>query len=133
MIAHGDDERGIEHAALVQIVERCLQKDPRERYQRADTSVTGQILKILSARPDAVLIGAAGTPAALPQKTLVERAYKGKVYQTHGVSNPDFLRVGGKDLEGTFLPAGPLLVVLGDARVAIDRSIAHRVIVRPGA
>jgi branched-chain amino acid transport system substrate-binding protein len=81
-----------------------------ERYQRADTSVTGQILKILSTKPDAVLIGAAGTPAALPQKTLVERGYKGKVYQTHGVSNPDFLRVGGKDVEGAILPAGPVLV-----------------------
>ncbi len=83
---------------------------PPERYNRSDTSVTGQILKILSARPDAVLVGASGTPAALPQKTLVERGFKGKVYQTHGVANPDFLRVGGKDVEGAILPAGPVLV-----------------------
>jgi branched-chain amino acid transport system substrate-binding protein len=81
-----------------------------ERYQRADTSVTGQVLKVLSLKPDAVLVGAAGTPAALPQKTLVERGYKGRIYQTHGVSNPDFLRVGGKDVEGAILPAGPVLV-----------------------
>eukprot|EP01036_Dinobryon_divergens_P059779 gene59779-79736_t len=52
----------------------------------------------------------AGTPAALPQKTLKERGYGGKMYQTHGVANADFLRVGGKDVEGTFLPAGPVLV-----------------------
>ncbi len=83
---------------------------PPERYNRADTSVTGQVLKLLAARPDAVLVGASGTPAALPQKTLVERGYKGKVYQTHGVANPDFLRVGGKDVEGAFLPAGPVVV-----------------------
>ncbi len=82
-----------------------------ERYNRTDTSVTGQVLKILSARPDAVLIGGSGTPAALPQKTLKERGYAGKFYQTHGVANNDFLRVGGKDVEGTFLPAGPVLVV----------------------
>ncbi len=82
-----------------------------ERYARNDTAVTGQVLKLMSARPDAVLVGAAGTPAALPQKTLKERGYAGTMYQTHGVANPDFLRVGGKDLEGTFLPAGPLLVV----------------------
>lgn len=81
-----------------------------ERYNRPDTSVTGQILKIMSARPDAVLVGASGTPAALPEKTLVERGYKGKVYQTHGVTNPDFLRVGGKDVEGAILPAGPVVV-----------------------
>jgi branched-chain amino acid transport system substrate-binding protein len=81
-----------------------------ERFARNDTSVTGQILKIMSANPDAVLIAGSGTPAALPQKTLKERGYKGKIYQTHGVANPDFLRVCGKDCEGTFLPAGPILV-----------------------
>jgi branched-chain amino acid transport system substrate-binding protein len=81
-----------------------------ERYQRTDTSVTGQTLKIMSANPDAVLIAGAGTPAALPQKTLKERGYKGQIYQTHGVANRDFLRVCGKDCEGTWLPAGPVLV-----------------------
>ena len=81
-----------------------------ERYSRNDTAVTGQVLKIMAARPDAVLVGGSGTPAALPQKTLKERGYAGKYYQTHGVANADFLRVGGKDVEGTFLPAGPVLV-----------------------
>ncbi len=81
-----------------------------ERYNRPDTSVTGQVLKIMSARPDAVLVGGSGTPAALPQKTLVERGYKGLVYHTHGVANPDFLRVGGKEVEGAFLAVGPVVV-----------------------
>ncbi|MCX7897542.1 MAG: ABC transporter substrate-binding protein [Rhodocyclaceae bacterium] len=81
-----------------------------ERYNRADTSVTGQVLKIIAAKPDAVLIAGSGTPAALPQKTLKEKGYKGLIYQTHGVANRDFLRVCGKDCEGTFLPAGPVLV-----------------------
>ena len=81
-----------------------------ERYARNDTSVTGQVLKIMSTKPDAVLVAGSGTPAALPQKTLKERGYAGKMYQTHGVANADFLRVGGKDVEGTFLPSGPVLV-----------------------
>ncbi len=81
-----------------------------ERYQRNDTSVTGQILKIISAKPDAVLVGSAGTPAVLPQKALKEKGYKGLIYQTHGVANNDFLRVGGKDVEGAFLPLGPMVV-----------------------
>jgi branched-chain amino acid transport system substrate-binding protein len=81
-----------------------------ERYTRTDTSVTGQVLKLMSAKPDAVLVAGSGTPAALPQKTLKERGFAGKFYQTHGVANADFLRVGGKDVEGTFLPAGPVLV-----------------------
>ncbi|QFP75194.1 ABC transporter substrate-binding protein [Deinococcus sp. AJ005] len=81
-----------------------------ERYGRSDTSVTGQVLKVLAAKPDAVLIGASGVPAVLPEKTLKDRGYTGKVYQTHGVANADFLRVGGKDVEGAILPAGPVLV-----------------------
>ncbi len=81
-----------------------------ERYNRTDTSVTGQVLKIVAAKPDAVLIAASGTPAVLPQRALKERGYAGKFYQTHGVANNDFLRVGGKDVEGTFLPSGPVLV-----------------------
>jgi branched-chain amino acid transport system substrate-binding protein len=81
-----------------------------ERYARTDTSVTGQVLKLMATKPDAILIAGSGTPAALPQKALKERGYTGKIYQTHGVANADFLRVGGKDVEGTYLPAGPVLV-----------------------
>jgi branched-chain amino acid transport system substrate-binding protein len=81
-----------------------------EKYNRSDPSVTGQVLKLIAANPDAILIGAAGTPGATPQKELIARGYKGKIYQTHGVGNPDFLRVVGKDGNGTLLPVGPMLV-----------------------
>jgi len=81
-----------------------------EKYNRNDASVTGQVLKLVSANPDAILIGASGTPGATPQKELVARRYKGKIYQTHGVANPDFLRVCGADCNGTLLPIGPMLV-----------------------
>ena len=89
---------------------RGLKVVASERYNRADSSVTGQALKLMAAKPDAILIAGSGTPAALPQKTLKERGYAGKIYQTHGVANNDFLRVCGKDCEGTLLPAGPVLV-----------------------
>src|SRR5947208_3078537 len=81
-----------------------------EKYNRNDTSVTGQVLKLLAAKPDAVLIAGSGTPAATPHKELIARGYKGKIYQTHGVANADFLRVVGADGNGAVLPAGPLLV-----------------------
>jgi branched-chain amino acid transport system substrate-binding protein len=81
-----------------------------EKYNRTDASVAGQVLKLVSAKPDAILIAAAGTPGATPQKELVARGYKGLIYQTHGVANPDFLRVVGKDGDGTILPIGPMLV-----------------------
>ncbi|MGI4846720.1 MAG: ABC transporter substrate-binding protein [Janthinobacterium lividum] len=99
-----------------------------ERFARPDTSVTGQVLKIMSANPDAVLIAGAGTPAALPQKTLKERGYKGKLYQTHGVANNDFLRVCGKDCEGTLLPSGPLLVAeqLGAGNPVRKSALAYK-------
>ncbi|MFZ6649737.1 ABC transporter substrate-binding protein [Undibacterium sp. TJN25] len=81
-----------------------------ERYARTDTSVTGQILKIISAHPDAVLIAASATPAVLPQKTLLERGYKGPIYQTHGIASLEFLKVGGRDVENTLFPTGPAVV-----------------------
>ena len=82
----------------------------KEVFGRSDTSVTAQTLKLVAANPEAILIGAAGTPGVLPQATLQERGYKGKIYQTHGVANGDFLRVGGKQVEGALLPVGPNLV-----------------------
>ena len=81
-----------------------------EKYNRNDPSVTGQVLKIIAAQPDAVLIAGAGTPAATPHKELIARGYKGKIYQTHGVANADFLRVVGADGNGAVLPVGPMLV-----------------------
>ena len=81
-----------------------------ERFARNDSSVTAQVLKLQAAKPDAILVAGSGTPAALPQITLKDRGYAGLIYQTHGVANDDFLRVGGKNVEGTFLPAGPVLV-----------------------
>ncbi|HUP08169.1 MAG TPA: ABC transporter substrate-binding protein [Caldimonas sp.] len=81
-----------------------------ERYAPRDTSVTAQVLKVVATSPDMVVIGASGTPAVLPAKALVERGYKGAVYFNHGVANNDFLRVGGKDVEGAYVPTSPVLV-----------------------
>ena len=81
-----------------------------ERYARADTSVVGQAIKLVAARPQAVFIAGAGTAAALPQTTLRERGFTGPVYQTHGAATKDLIRVGGPAVEGTVLPAGPVLV-----------------------
>jgi branched-chain amino acid transport system substrate-binding protein len=81
-----------------------------ESYQPTDPSVTGQTLRVIAANPDAILIASRGTPAVLPAKALKERGYKGPIYQTHGVANNDFLRLGGKDVEGSIVPVGPVLV-----------------------
>ncbi|VXB63495.1 conserved exported hypothetical protein [Burkholderia sp. 8Y] len=81
-----------------------------ERFNRTDASVTGQVLKLMSAKPDAVLIAGAGTPTVLPQRTLVERGYKGAIYQTHGIATPEFIKLGGKDVEGTLFPTQPVVV-----------------------
>jgi len=85
----------------------------RESYQRTDSSVTGQVLKLMAAKPDAILIAGSGTPAVLPGKTLKQRGYKGLIYQTHGIGTLEFLQVGGKDVEGTLFPTGPGVVARG--------------------
>jgi branched-chain amino acid transport system substrate-binding protein len=81
-----------------------------ERFARTDTSVTPQALKINAANPDAVLVVASGSGAAMPQLGLAERGYKGKIYQTHAAATMDLMRVGGKTVEGTFVAAGPVIV-----------------------
>ena len=81
-----------------------------ERFARADTSVTAQALKLVSANPDAVLVVASGSGAAMPHKGLIERGYKGKIYQTHAAATLDLMRVGGKDVEGGYVVSGPAVV-----------------------
>ncbi|HJV59889.1 MAG TPA: ABC transporter substrate-binding protein [Albitalea sp.] len=81
-----------------------------ERFARSDTSVTGQALKLVSAQPDAMLIVASGSGAAMPEKAIVERGYKGKIYQTHAAATRDLMRVGGKDVEGTYVVSGPAVI-----------------------
>src|SRR3954449_8189328 len=80
-----------------------------ERFARPDTSVAGQVLKLVAANPDAVLIGASGTAAALPQSALRERGYKGLIYQTHGAASMDFIRIAGKAAEGVIMASGPVM------------------------
>ena len=82
-----------------------------ERYGRTDSSVTGQTLKLIAAKPDAVLVAAVGGPAVLPQATLREQGFKGTIYQTHAVATEDFIRLGKDKVEGTILAAGPMLVI----------------------
>jgi branched-chain amino acid transport system substrate-binding protein len=81
-----------------------------ERYARSDTSVTAQVLKMMAAKPDAMLIAGAGTGAALPHTTLRERGYTGPVYHTHGAATRDLIRIGGRMVNGAILPAGPVIV-----------------------
>ena len=87
-----------------------IQVVTNERFARADTSVTGQVLKIVAAHPDAVLTGTSGTPGALPYRALAERGWKGQIYGTHALINPDFVRVGGASVEGLLAPTGPVIV-----------------------
>lgn len=81
-----------------------------ERFARTDTSVTPQALKLAGANPDAMLIVASGSGAAMPHKAIVERGYKGKIYQTHAAATMDLMRIGGKDVEGSFVVSGPAMV-----------------------
>jgi branched-chain amino acid transport system substrate-binding protein len=99
-----------------------------ERYARTDTSVTGQVLKIVAARPDAVFNGGSATQGALPLLALAERGYKGKIYGTPALLNADFIRVGGKAAEGILVSAGPVIVAeqLPDTHFSKKLSLAFR-------
>jgi branched-chain amino acid transport system substrate-binding protein len=81
-----------------------------ERYGRADTSVAGQVLKVMAASPDAVVIGGSGSPGATPHIALAERGYKGPIYHNHGTVNLPFIQTGKKAVEGAIAPTGALIV-----------------------
>ncbi len=81
-----------------------------ERFARSDTSVTAQALKLVAANPDAMLVVASGSGAAMPHMAVVERGFKGKIYQTHAAASRDLMRVGGKDVEGAYVVSGPAVV-----------------------
>jgi branched-chain amino acid transport system substrate-binding protein len=92
-----------------QAVPMGLQMIDEERFARPDTSVAGQVLKLVAANPDAILVGASGTAAALPQTALRERGYKGLIYQTHGAASMDFVRIAGAAAEGVIMASGPVM------------------------
>lgn len=92
-----------------------------ERFARPDTSVAGQVLKLVAANPDAILVGASGTAAALPQTALRERGYKGLIYQTHGAASMDFIRIGGAAAEGVLMASGPVMNPEGQPDSALTK------------
>jgi branched-chain amino acid transport system substrate-binding protein len=115
-------------ATMKNVAGSAIEVVTNERYARADTSVAGQTLKIIAARPDAVITGGSGTPGALPYLALAERGYKGGLYGTHALINPDFVRVGGTAVEGVICPTGPVVVAeqLPDSNVTKKVSLAFR-------
>src|SRR5882757_1008867 len=92
-----------------------------ERFARPDTSVTGQVLKLVAANPDAILVGASGTAAALPQTELRARGYKGLIYQTHGAASMDFIRIAGAAAEGVLMSSGPVMNPEGQPDSALTK------------
>jgi branched-chain amino acid transport system substrate-binding protein len=73
--------------------------------------VTGQVIKLVAAKPDAVLIAGTGGPAVLPHATLADQGYKGSIYQTHGAATPEFIRLGGDKVKGCFMAASLMLAI----------------------
>ena len=97
--------------ALLPLIDKAgIKLVATERFARPDTSVTAQALKLTAANPDAMVIVASGSGAAMPQLGMVERGYKGKIYQTHDAATRDLMRIGGKATEGTFVTSGPVVV-----------------------
>jgi branched-chain amino acid transport system substrate-binding protein len=128
-IGFSDSWGDLVYNALTKDVEGTpIQVVTNERYARADTSVAGQTLKIVAAQPDAVITGGSGTPGALPYIALSQRGFKGGLYGTHALINPDFVRVGGAAVEGVICPTGPVIVAeqLPDSNPTKKVSFAFR-------
>src|SRR5258708_3456726 len=105
----------------MQAVPMGLTMVDEERFARPDTSVAGQVLKLVAANPDAVLVGASGTAAALPQSALRDRGYKGLIYQTHDAASTDFIRIAGPSAEGVIMASGPVMNPEGQPDSALTK------------
>ena len=92
-----------------------------ERYARPDTSVTGQVLKLIATNPDAILVGGSGTAAALPQIELRAKGYKGLIYHNHGAASMDFIRIAGPAAEGVIMASGPVMNPEGQPDSALTK------------
>ena len=132
-IGFSDPWGDLVYDAMIKIAEPAgIKVVSNERYARADSSVTGQVLKIVALKPDAVITGTSGTPGALPYLALAERGYKGQIYGMHALINPDFVRVGGASVEGLLAPTGPVIVAeqLADSnpikKVSMDFRAAYQ-------
>lgn len=101
-----------------------------ERYSRRDTSVAAQAIKLVAAKPDAVLVAGVAAGAALPQVQLIEAGYKGGIYHTHGSASGAFLKIGGKAAENALI-AGPILLVLDEVSDQVaSRAVATEFVTR---
>jgi branched-chain amino acid transport system substrate-binding protein len=100
------------HRTIVPMLQKAgIQVVATERYNRQDTSVTGQVLKLKAAAPDAILVAGVAAGAALPQMQLADVGYTGRIYQTHGAATDAFITIGGKKVEGTIMAASMMLVL----------------------
>ncbi len=81
-----------------------------ESFARSDTNLSSQATKLVAANPDAVLIWAIPPAGNVAEKALQDAGYQGLIYQSYGMTNETFLRLGGASLNGTRLSVLPVIV-----------------------
>jgi len=82
----------------------------RESFARNATDASAQVTRAMGRNPQAFLIWAIPPGANVVNRNIRDLGITLPVYQSHGVANADFLRLGAASVEGVFLPAGKLLV-----------------------
>jgi branched-chain amino acid transport system substrate-binding protein len=121
MLAHGVKSLGIVamndpfgeswiKAATAYAGEKGIKITGVEHFERNDNNAIPQALRLMKDKPDAVLVASNNNAALTPHLSLIERGYKGKIYQAGGTVNPDFLRIGAKAVEGSFNEQSPFVI-----------------------
>ncbi len=107
-----------------------------ERYARSDTSITGLVLRLVAANPDAIFLGVSGSPGVLGNVSVKER-FPGPIYNTNGVFNSSFLKLGGAGLEGIYGSIGAIAIAEdlpdSDPRKAMVKEFKEKYDARYGA
>jgi branched-chain amino acid transport system substrate-binding protein len=105
-----------------------------EVYQVTDTDYTGQIVKILNAKPEGVLIYGQTTESALAIKQFRRSGYEGFIFGPESLGVPDIIKVAGEAADNTVfgssavVPASP-----ADAVSAVEKKMLEDFIAAYGA
>lgn len=82
-----------------------------ERYGGKDTDMSVQLTKIKGTDAEAIISWGTNPGPAVVAKNRKQLGITIPLYNSHGVASKKFIELAGDAAEGTFLPAGKLLVV----------------------
>jgi branched-chain amino acid transport system substrate-binding protein len=95
--------------SFVTLMEGSITVVAEEVYQTTDTDYTGQIVKILNAKPDGTLIFGMTNESALAIRQFRRNGYEGYIFGPESLGVPDIINVAGEAADNTIFGSGAVV------------------------